>query len=120
MKLQDKLDALNRELAPPPAYGQRTYCSLEYNKDGTVARNPAWEEWLEKRNRLDEDSCCSFNEWSGAGYRIKRGEKSMFKDILGVPQFTKEQVYKVHTSALRRPSTDDFGYDLDHIDEQEH
>lgn len=94
MKLQDKLDALTKELAPPPTCGARTYCSLDYNKDGTVARNPAWEEWLKKRNSLDEDSCCSFNEWAAANYRIRKGEKSFFKDILGVPQFTKEQVYK--------------------------
>ena len=97
MKLQDKLDALSEVLAPQPAYGARTYCGLDFNRDGTVARNPMWEVWLEKRNSLDEDSCCSFNEWSNAGYRVKRGEKSMFKDILGVPQFTKEQVYKARS-----------------------
>lgn len=41
---------------------------------------------------LDEESCCSFDEWSAAGYMIKQGAKSMFRDINGVPQFTKEQV----------------------------
>lgn len=41
---------------------------------------------------LDEESCCSFNEWSAAGYMVKPGAKSVFRDITGVPQFTKEQV----------------------------
>ncbi len=45
---------------------------------------------------LDEDSCCSFTEWSNAGYLIKKGARSVFRDILGVPQFTKEQVIKLH------------------------
>jgi hypothetical protein len=94
MKLQAQLDALSKVNTPAPTFGARTYCSLEYNKDGTVARSPEWEEWLKKRNSLDEDSCCSFNEWAAANYRIRKGEKSFFKDILGVPQFTKEQVYK--------------------------
>lgn len=43
---------------------------------------------------LDEDSCCSFAEWSAAGYMIKQGERSIFRDVLGIPQFTKEQVFK--------------------------
>lgn len=45
---------------------------------------------------LDEDSCCSFAEWANAGYLIKKGSRSVFRDILGVPQFTKEQVVKLH------------------------
>ena len=93
MKLQDRLDALNEELTDTK-HGTRTNCSLDFSRDGTVARNPEHEEWLKKRNSLDEDSFCSFSEWSGAGYRVKKGEKSFFRDILGVPQFTKEQTYK--------------------------
>jgi len=43
---------------------------------------------------LDEDSCLSFDEWKACGYWIKKGAKSHFTDILGIPQFTKEQVEK--------------------------
>jgi hypothetical protein len=94
MKLQDKLVALTESLAETPKLGQRSHCRLEFLRDGSVARSPDHEAFLKKRNSLDEDSCCSFNEWSGAGYRIKKGEVSMFRDILGVPQFTKEQTHK--------------------------
>jgi hypothetical protein len=41
-----------------------------------------------------EDTAMSFQEWSDAGYRIKKGSKSRSRDILGVPQFTIDQVFR--------------------------
>lgn len=95
MKLQDRLTSLTDNMAEESKLGQRTNCRLDFLRDGTVARCQDHEDFLKKRNSLDEDSCCSFNEWSGAGYRVMKGERSFFRDILGVPQFTKEQTYKI-------------------------
>ena len=41
-----------------------------------------------------EDTAMSFQEWSDAGYKIIKGSKSKFRDILGVSQFTIDQVVK--------------------------
>lgn len=42
-----------------------------------------------------EDTAMSFQEWSDSGYKIIKGSKSQFRDILGVPQFTIDQVQKL-------------------------
>lgn len=62
--------------------------------EGLVAVSPETAARLAYVASLDEDSCCSFAEWSNAGYMILPGAKSMFRDVLGVPQFTKEQTVK--------------------------
>lgn len=45
------------------------------------------------RKTLDDTTCMSFEEWRDAGFFVRRGMKSVFRDITNVPQFTKEQVY---------------------------
>ena len=41
-----------------------------------------------------EDTALSFQEWSDAGYKILKGSKSPHRDIMGVPQFTADQVVR--------------------------
>lgn len=67
---------------------------LRISAEGLCLPSPEVEALNARRAQLDEDSCCSFDEWRGAGYAVCRGEKSLFRDIEGVPQFTKEQVTK--------------------------
>ena len=43
---------------------------------------------------LSSDTCMSYDEWISCGYFIAKGEKSEFRDALGIPQFTIEQVKK--------------------------
>lgn len=47
-----------------------------------------------KRRRLSEETAMSYDEWALCGYFIRKGEKSEIRDILGIPQFTIEQVEK--------------------------
>lgn len=68
---------------------------LEHTPDGLVHVGEHALRRIERIASLDEDSCCSFDEWANAGYRVRRGERSMFRDITGIPQFTKEQVDKM-------------------------
>lgn len=68
--------------------------SLRRGPDGCILPSPAVAERLRLQKCLDEDSCCSFDEWKQSGYWIKKGAKSVFTDMLGIPQFTKEQVRK--------------------------
>jgi len=49
---------------------------------------------LKTRRVLSEDTAMNYDEWSQANYFIGKGEKSEIRDILGVPQFTIEQVKK--------------------------
>ena len=72
--------------------------SLTIGRDGCVVV-PTWrQEQLEEAEAaasdLNEDTCCSYDEWRQAGYFVVRGSKSHFKDVQGVPQFTQEQVRK--------------------------
>ena len=73
----------------PPKPGPR-----RYHEDGWMLPDPATEALRKYRDSLTEETCCSFVEWQDAGYRIRKGARSMFKDMLGIPQFTKEQVWK--------------------------
>lgn len=66
--------------------------NLEIGPDGCVVASQQFLQLQAYRDSLSEDTCCSFKEWSEAGYHILPGAKSMFKDALGVPQFTLEQV----------------------------
>lgn len=68
--------------------------------EGLVAISQETAERIAYEASLDEDSCCSFEEWSAAGFMIKKGTRSIFRDILGVPQFTKEQVFKLPRKPL--------------------
>lgn len=81
-------------LSLPPAGTSPSSHGLSYTPEGLVACPPHVRERLRIMSRLDEDSCCSFDEWKAAGYWIVKGSKSYFTDILGIPQFTKEQVTK--------------------------
>lgn len=66
--------------------------TLKLTPEGLVAADPQAIERAARMAELDDDSCCSFEEWRASGYMIKKGEKSVFRDVLGIPQFTKEQV----------------------------
>lgn len=39
-----------------------------------------------------EDTAASYDEWNECGFYVRKGQKSRFRDILGVPQFTADQV----------------------------
>ena len=41
---------------------------------------------------IDEDSAMSWDEWRDCDCFVKKGQKSRIRDILGKPQFTKDQV----------------------------
>lgn len=71
-----------------------TSTGLRLTPEGLVIAPPGLLAKQRLINSLDEDSCCSFDEWKGAGYWVLKGSKSYFTDILGTPQFTKEQVKK--------------------------
>jgi hypothetical protein len=58
------------------------------SKTGLVQASPQVQS---KPRRLSEDTAMSYDEWALCGYFIRKGEKS---DILGIPQFTIEQVEK--------------------------
>lgn len=77
-----------------PESGRRFVSRLRLSPEGLVLPTPEGEARRQMIASLDEDSCCSFEEWSRSGYRIIKGSKSYFQDIDGVPQFTKEQVEK--------------------------
>jgi len=64
------------------------------NEDGWILPNPNGQEAKDQilRDTLTEDTCLSFDEWKDAGYWVRKGARSVFKDALGVPQFTIEQV----------------------------
>lgn len=68
--------------------------------EGLVAINKETAERIAYEASLDEDSCGSFEEWAAAGFMIKKGTRSVFRDVLGVPQFTKEQVFKLPRKPL--------------------
>lgn len=72
--------------------GHRYVSRLRLSPEGLVLPSPEGEARRQMLASLDEDTCCSFHEWSQAGYTVRKGSKSYFKDILGVPQFTVEQV----------------------------
>jgi len=40
------------------------------------------------------DTAMSFDEWKESGFMVRRGMKSETSDILGVPQFLLNQVFK--------------------------
>lgn len=44
-----------------------------------------------------EDTALSYDEWKASGFYIKRGSKSKSRDVLGVPQFTADQVCREGT-----------------------
>ncbi len=50
----------------------------------------------------EEDTAMSFQEWSDAGYLIKKGSKSEIRDITGIPQFTIKQVIKLTIKKRKR------------------
>ena len=81
-------------LTPPPAGTTPSSTGLSYTPEGLVACPPHKLARLRAIRELDEDSCCSFQEWKNARYWVKKGSKSYFTDALGIPQFTKEQVTK--------------------------
>jgi hypothetical protein len=73
----------------------RRYVSrLRLSAEGLVLPSPEGDERRRLLASLDEDSCCSFDEWRQAGFVVVKGSKCHFHDVLGVPQFTKEQVVK--------------------------
>ena len=91
----DPLDAFLTKVAsadrlPAP----ESFSRLRYGPDGCVLCPPAARARLAYIASLDEDSCMSFDEWKSCGYFVKKGSKSQFTDVLGIPQFTKEQVEK--------------------------
>jgi hypothetical protein len=67
---------------------------FRYHPDGYILPSPGAQARLAFIRTLDEDSCMSFHEWKLCKHFVKKGAKSHFKDILGIPQFTKEQVEK--------------------------
>ena len=91
----DPLDAFLTNVAaeqrnappPPPAF------IFRYGPNG-ILPTPQSLARVRYRQSLDEDSCLSFDEWKACGYFIKKGARSHFTDIDGIPQFTKEQVEK--------------------------
>lgn len=88
--------------------------ALRYDADGCVVPSKEFLERQELLEGLDEDSCCSFDEWFAAGYVVIRGAKSVFRDVEGIPQFTKEQVRCV------RPRGDEYdGHDYEYDTEFE-
>lgn len=72
---------------------KKSTCGLLFNPDGTVRARPEFIAMQKRRKQLSEDTACTFDEWSFCGFRIKKGEKSVFKTVLGEPAFTIEQVY---------------------------
>ena len=95
--MPNPLDSINPKpktffgLTPPPPDRTPGFI-FRYHPDGYILPSPEALARLEAIKKLDEDSCCSFDEWKALGYWVKKGAKSYFKDCLGVPQFTKEQV----------------------------
>jgi len=43
-----------------------------------------------------DDSAMSFEEWKSTGYTVKKGERSQISDVLGIPQFTMNQVHRIN------------------------
>lgn len=43
-----------------------------------------------------EDTALSFDEWKGAGWSVKKGERSHCTDALGQPQFLANQVRRIN------------------------
>jgi hypothetical protein len=80
----------------PDESGRRYASTLRLSPEGFVLPTPEGEARRKLIASLDEDSCCSFDEWRQAGFVVVKGSKSFFKDALGVPQFTKEQVTRAH------------------------
>jgi hypothetical protein len=78
-------------LAPPPA---------KPKKPSKAATPPPPESGNE------DDTQLSFEEWSAAGWSVKKGEKCCGFDILGIPQFTRLQVRRLNTAwtAFRKRS----------------
>ena len=85
----------------PAAIGRRYVSTLRLSPEGLVLPTPEGEARRKLIASLDEDSCCSFDEWRESGFMVVKGSKSYFNDALGVPQFTKEQVVRV---AIRPPA----------------
>lgn len=81
----------------PDATGRRYVSTLRLSPEGLVMPTPEGDAMRKLVASLDEDSCCSFDEWRESGFMVIKGSKSCFKDILGVPQFTKEQVVRIAT-----------------------
>lgn len=50
---------------------------------------------------LSEETAMSYEEWTSCGYYVRCGEKSEIRDILGIPQFTIEQVEKKKKPSYR-------------------
>lgn len=65
---------------------------FRYHPDGYILPSLTREKELAYVKTLTEDTCASFDEWKECGYWVVKGAKSCFKDCLGIPQFTKEQV----------------------------
>lgn len=69
---------------------------FQYDENGAIKLSPARKAQLLAQQaaykNLSEETCMSFDEWKAMGWWVKRGAKSMFKDPLGTPQFTIEQV----------------------------
>lgn len=78
----------------PDDSGRRYVSRLRLSPDGLVLPSPEGEARRRLLESLDEDSCCSFDEWRQAGFVVVKGSKCHFYDVLGTPQFTKEQVVK--------------------------
>lgn len=47
----------------------------------------------------------TFDEWSDAGYKIKKGSKSASRNDRGIPTFTSDQVEKKRMPLSRKPAT---------------
>lgn len=91
----DPLDAFLTKVAEDATLpsDQRPHI-FQYDRNGCILPTYAARQRIAYRNSLNEDTCLSFDEWKACGYFIKKGAKSQFQDLLGIPQFTKEQVEK--------------------------
>lgn len=81
--------------SPPTKPGVRKIAGtrLYKNPDGTIHYSgPPIQPMPDEQ--LSPDTCLSYNEWKQCGYYVRKGSKSYFRDALGEPQFTIEQVAK--------------------------
>ena len=94
--MADDLDNFLSAVSTP----KQTKCPInspscfKYHPDGWILPNSKQVKELKYIASLSEDTCASFDEWKICGYWVLKGSKSYFQDIMGVPQFTIEQVQK--------------------------
>jgi hypothetical protein len=93
--LDNFLDGIPKAKAKPKEREPAKFI-FQYDENGCIKLSPQRKAELLAQQaayrNLTEDTCMSFDEWKDMGYWVKRGAKSMFKDALGTPQFTIEQV----------------------------